>query len=93
VAHQRQRLPLRFESRDNLGRIHPRADQLQRDRAAHRVALLGAKHDPHPALADQLFDVVGADRFPSHCFGSKPLSASLTIACSGWIDCGEARSA
>ena len=54
VVHQGQSLPLRFEPGQDLARIHPRLDELQRDPALHRLGLFGHPDRAHAALADLL---------------------------------------
>src|SRR5262245_37412354 len=54
MVHESQRLPLRLEASDDLGRIHPRLDDLQRHPPAHRAFLLGVVDNPHPAFAELL---------------------------------------
>jgi hypothetical protein len=64
MIHHRQRLPLGFEARNDLPRIHPRFDDLERDRAPHRLRLLGHKHDTHAAFADLLMQLVRTNDAP-----------------------------
>ncbi len=54
VVHQRERLALGLEAGDDFLRIHPRLDDLERDAAFHRLALLGQIDDAEPAFADLL---------------------------------------
>ena len=61
MIHQRQRLALRFESRDHLTRVHPQFDHFDRDGATDRLALLGLVDRAHSAFADQLLDEVRPD--------------------------------
>jgi hypothetical protein len=63
MVHQRQRLPLGLEAGDDLARVHSHLDQLERDRAPDRLLLLGAPHLPHPALPDDLDQMVPANPF------------------------------
>ena len=62
VVHHRQRLPLGLEARDDLLRVHAELDDLERDAAPHRLALLGHEHGAESAFADLLQQLVGADR-------------------------------
>ena len=41
MVHYGQRLPLGFEPRDDVARVHAKLDDLQRDAAADRLLLLG----------------------------------------------------
>jgi len=52
MVHQRESLALGFEPRDDLARVHPELDQLERDTPADRRLLIGEVHDPHAAFAD-----------------------------------------
>src|SRR5439155_20695161 len=51
VIHQRQRLSFAFKSRDDLLRIHPELDDLDRDPAPERLLLLGEINHTHAATA------------------------------------------
>ena len=64
VVHQGQGLALRLEAGQDVPRVHPRLDQLQRHLAADRPELLGEVDRAHAALADLLADLVaiGDDR-------------------------------
>ena len=61
VVHERQRLPLGLESRDDLVRVHPSLDDLERDPAADRLDLLGHEDRAHAPLADLLEQLVRPD--------------------------------
>ena len=61
VVHQREGLPLGLEAGDDVARVHPRLDDLERDLAAHGLLLLGDEHQAHAPLADLLHQLVGAD--------------------------------
>ena len=63
VTHDRQRLPLGLESRDDLAGCALAAHDLERDLPADRGRLLRLVHDAHPALAEHLEDAVRADGF------------------------------
>jgi hypothetical protein len=62
MVHERQRLALGFEPRDNLICVETRLDDLQRDTAADGMRLLGHVDRAHPTLADALEQVVVGDR-------------------------------
>ena len=64
VLHQGQGLPLRLEAGQDVARVHPPLDQLERHLAADRPELLGEVDRPHAPLADLLTDLVaiGDDR-------------------------------
>ena len=64
VLHQGQGLPLRLEAGQDVPRVHPPLDQLQRHLAADRPELLGEVDGAHAPLADLLADLVaiGDDR-------------------------------
>jgi hypothetical protein len=61
MVHQGQRLALGLEAGDDLLRIHPRLDDLERDLAADGLGLLGHVDDAHAAFADLFEQLVGAD--------------------------------
>ena len=63
VIHHRQRLALLLEAGDHLLGVHPQLDDLERDPARHRLALVGEEHRAEAAGAD-LFDqgVAAEDR-------------------------------
>ena len=61
MIHERQRLPLRFESGDNAPRIHTELDDLEGDAAADGVFLLGHVHHATSALANLLKEFVAPD--------------------------------
>ena len=61
MLHERERLALGLEARDEVTGVHAHLDQLDGDAAAHRLALLGFPHLAHAALADAADEVVGAD--------------------------------
>ena len=54
MIHHRQGLALGFEAGDDLGAIHSRLDDLERNLAANRLLLLGDVNDAHAAFADLL---------------------------------------
>ena len=54
VVHQRQRLALGLEARDDVARVHAELDDLERDGAANGLGLLGQIDDAHAAFAEQL---------------------------------------
>lgn len=61
MVHQSECLPFRFEAGDNLGGVHARFDQLERNRAFHRRGLFRHPHRAHAAFADLLQQLVRAD--------------------------------
>src|SRR5207248_3126487 len=61
VVHDRQRLPFRLETRDDLARVHAGLDDLQSDLAAHRLGPFGYEDDAEAALADLLEQFVVTD--------------------------------
>ena len=64
MVHQRQRLPLRLEPRDNLARVHAGLDDLERYLALHRLDLLGHEHRAETTFADLLEQLVAANHHP-----------------------------
>ena len=64
MVHERQGLPLRLESGDDLARVHAGLDQLERDQAAKRRLLLSEVHHAHPALAEHSSHGVAGNRRP-----------------------------
>ncbi len=72
VVHQRQRLAFRFETRDDVPRVHARLDDLERDPSLDRLVLLGEEDDAHAALADRLQQPVRADR-RARPFSDRPI--------------------
>src|SRR5262245_40862210 len=66
MIHQRQRLPLRFETRDQLARVHAGLDDLECDLAAHRLPLLSHPYDAESALPDFLEELVRTDQRVRH---------------------------
>jgi hypothetical protein len=61
VVHEGQRLPLRLEPGEDLGRVHAGLDDLEGDGAANRFRLLGHEDDAHAPLANPLEQLVGPD--------------------------------
>ena len=61
MIHHRQRLPLGLEPGDDLPGVHAQLDDLERDAAPHRLALLGHPDDAEAAFADLLQQLVAAD--------------------------------
>ena len=61
MIHQRQRLPLRLEARDDVLRVHAELDDLERDPAADRFLLLGHVNHAAAAFADLLKQLVSAN--------------------------------
>src|SRR5439155_12147588 len=60
MVHERQRLPLRVESRDDLLGVHAQLDDLERDATPHRLFLFRDIHDTASAFADLLEEFVRA---------------------------------
>ena len=61
MVHHRQRLPLGLEAGDNLLRVHAQFDDLERDLAFDRFALLGHVDRAEAAFTDQLKEFVLVD--------------------------------
>jgi len=61
VVHHGERLPLGVEPRDDLARVHPELDDLERHLAAHRLFLLGAEDPAEASLAEDLDQPVRPD--------------------------------
>jgi len=66
MIHQRERLPLSLEPRQNQARIHTRLDDLQRDLAANGTLLLREIHDAESALTHFREDPVRTDPIAAH---------------------------
>jgi len=64
VVHHRQGLFFRLEPGDDLPAVHAGLDDLQGHPPADRLGLLGHVHHAHPACADLLQKLVGADHRP-----------------------------
>jgi hypothetical protein len=73
VVHQRQRLPLGLEPGDHLAAVHPGPDQLQGHPSPHAPLLHGHVNHAHPAFADGLEELVGADDGPGSLQGLRRL--------------------
>ena len=69
VAHQGQGLALGLEAGDDLARVHPRLDDLERHHPADRLVLLGHEDHAEAALADRFEELVGAD-LPAGAFAN-----------------------
>jgi len=63
MRHERQRLALGFESRDDLRGIHARFDDFQRDLAMDGTGLFGEPDFAHAAFSHSLEKAVRANRF------------------------------
>ena len=63
MIHDRQRLALGFEPRDDLRGIHTGLDDLQGDLTTNGVSLLGEPHFAHPAFADAPQEAVRPNHF------------------------------
>ena len=61
MVHQCQGLPLGLEAGHDFAGVHAGLDDLQGDRAADGLFLVGHVNDAHAALAEQLAKLVGAD--------------------------------
>ena len=61
VIHDRQRLTLRLEARDELLRVHAQFQDLQRHASRNRRGLIRHVDDAHAAFAEDLQDAVWAD--------------------------------
>ena len=61
VVHQRQRLALGLEAGNDLSRVHPGFDDLERHLPADRLALFRQPHLAHPARADPLQQSIRSD--------------------------------
>lgn len=71
MIHERERLPLGFEPRDDVLAVHPRLDDLNRDLPPYGVVLLGKINRPHAAFADLLDKAVIANGRADACVGRK----------------------
>ena len=84
MVHQRQRLPLGLEAGDHLLRVHAELDDLERDAAPDRLALLGHPDRAEAAFADLLEQLVAAD--PSAARRARrPLAAEERAARGGRV--------
>ena len=61
VVHQREGLALRVEAPNDLLRVHPQLEDLQRNVPPHRLFLLGVPHDAEATLAEQLQQPIRPD--------------------------------
>ena len=61
MVHHRQRLPLGLEPGDELAGVHPELEHFQRNAAGDGRGLLCGVNRAHPALAEDLQDVVRTD--------------------------------
>ena len=57
MIHQRKRLPLRFETRNNLFRVHPRFQDFQSDLTLHGLDLQCMVDDSERPLTEPLHQV------------------------------------
>ena len=62
VAHQSQGLPLTVETRQDLLRLHPPFDELERHPSPHRLELLGLEDLPHSPFTELLPETEARDR-------------------------------
>jgi hypothetical protein len=82
VVHHRQRLPLRFEPRDDRTRVQAQLDDLDRHLARHGLRLLGAEDGTHAAFADLLEEAIGADA-AARAFGEQAAALARDLARAG----------
>ena len=61
MLHHGQSLPFRGEARHHFLGVHAGFDQLERHLAANRMGLLSQPHRTHAALAEPLYQTIGAD--------------------------------
>ena len=61
MIHQRQRLAFGFKAGDDVFRVHPRFNDLQRYLAGNRLFLLSNVNDAEAPFADLLAEFVGSD--------------------------------
>ena len=61
MLHQRERLSLGLELRDDAAGVHARLHHLERDLSPDRLLLLRQKNDAAPALTDFLDQLVVSD--------------------------------
>ena len=61
MVHQRQRLPLGLEPAQNLRRVHPGFDELERDAAFYRFGLFSRPDRAHAPFAKLLQELVRTD--------------------------------
>src|SRR5262249_50148748 len=61
VIHDRQRLALDIEPRDDLFGVHPSLDHFERDLATDRLLLFGKPDNTHSAYAEALLQSVRTD--------------------------------
>ncbi len=71
MIHQRERLPLRLEARDEVARVESEFDQLERDAPAHGLLLLGHVDDAARALADVFEQLVMTDAVARHRYARR----------------------
>ncbi len=67
MIHDGQRLPLRVESLQQRIVVYPGPDELQRNLPPHRLGLLRQPDLAHPAFAELLYQLIGADRLEILC--------------------------
>ena len=61
VVHQRERLTLLLEARDDLAAVHAELDQLERDATPDRLVLLSEEDLTHAPGAEPFENGIGAD--------------------------------
>ena len=79
MIHQRQHLPLDLEAGDDLPGVHAGLDDLQGDLAPDRLGLLSHENDAHPALADLLQQLIGADDIAGRFSDGRGFSGDGTL--------------
>ena len=67
MVHDGQRLPLGLEAGQDVPRVHPELDDLERDGATEGLELLGFVHDAHATLAQHADHAVRADAVGCCC--------------------------
>jgi hypothetical protein len=70
MIHHRERLALCFEAGDDLARVHPRLDDLERDPTGHGFDLLGHPNHPEAPLANSFQEPVSPNHRPAQ-FGCR----------------------
>ena len=85
MVHERERVPLSLEPRDDLLGVHPQLDDLEGDPTADGLRLLGHIHDPAPALADLFQQLVPANAVARRLANSRDhrRAASAVLAGAG----------
>src|ERR1041385_2904579 len=79
MIHERQRLALRFEARDDIARVHAWLDDLQRNRALNRLVLLGQIYDAHASFTEHADDAIRPNLF-RRLEGSRAAPAATRVS-------------